>query len=430
MRTLTHRLPGLVLTDHEFTVPLDHARPDGPTISVFAREAVAPQLERVDLPWLAFFQGGPGYQAPRPDSRSGWLKRALQEYRVLLLDGRGTGRSTPVTFQTLARLGSPQAQAEYLTHFRADSIVQDAELIRRELLGADGRWAVLGQSFGGFCVTHYLSAAPAGLREAIITGGLPPLDRPVDDVYQATYRRVLEKNRRYFERYPEDQPLAQEIVAYLLANDVRLPGGGRLSPRRFQQLGGAFGASDGFERVHYLLEGAFVEGPGGRELSYGFRRGFEEWFSFETNPIYALLHEAEYCQGAASRWSAERVRADFPEFDAAPGRPVLFTGEMIYPWMFEEYEYLRPLREAAEILAAHEEWPPLYDLEVLRANAVPCAAAIYYDDMYVERAYSEEAAATIRGLRAWVTNEYEHNALRADGERLLDRLLGMLRGEV
>jgi len=66
---------------------------------------------------------------------------------------------------------------------------------------------------------------------------------------------------------------------------------------------------------------------------------------------------------------------------------------------------------------------------VLRADAVPCAAAIYYDDMYVERAYSEETAATIRGLRVWVTNEYEHNALRADGERLLDRLLAILRGE-
>ena len=54
---------------------------------------------------------------------------------MLLLDQRGTGRSTPLTFQTLATLGSPQAQADYLKHFRADSIVRDAELIRRELLG-------------------------------------------------------------------------------------------------------------------------------------------------------------------------------------------------------------------------------------------------------------------------------------------------------
>jgi len=430
MRTVTHRIPGLILTDHQFAVPLDYARPDGEQITVFAREVIAPGKEDAELPWLVFFQGGPGGEAPRPEDRSGWLKRALQEYRVLLLDDRGTGRSTPVTHQTLARCGSPQAQAEYLARFRAEDIVRDAELIRRELLGAEGRWSVLGQSFGGFCVVHYFSAAPDGLREAIMTGGLPPLDRPVDDIYRATYRRVLDKNRRYFERYPEDQALAREIVDYLTAHDVRLPGGGRFTPRRFQQLGIVFGFSTGFELIHYLLEGAFVHGPTDRELSYAFLRGVENRFSFEISPIYALLHEAEYCQGEASRWSAERIRAEYPEFDLAPGKPVVFTGEMIYPWMFEDYEHLRPLREAAELLAEKADWPRLYDLDVLRANTIPCAAAIYYDDMYVERTYSEETAAAIRGLRAWVTNEYEHNSLRADGERVLDRLLGMVHGEV
>ena len=429
MRLATHRLPGLVLTDHQFTVPLDHAHPDGREITVFAREVVTPGKEEADLPWLVFFQGGPGFPAPRPEGNTGWLRRALKEFRVVLLDERGTGRSSPVTHQTLARLGSPQEQAEYLTHFRADSIVQDAEWVRRELVGPEGRWLALGQSFGGFCVTHYLSAAPGGLSGAIMTGGLPSLTRPTDDVYKATYRRVRAKNECYFARYPEDQALTQEIATYLASHEVELPGGGRLSPRRFQQLGMAFGASDGFERVHYLLEGAFVEGAHGRELSYTFLRGFENSFSFDTNPIYALLHEAEYCQNDASRWSAERVRAEYPEFHWAPGKPFLFTGEMVYPWMFEEYVCLRPLRQAAEILAEWDGWPRLYDLEVLRANTVPCAAAIYYDDMYVERAYSEETAATVRGLRAWVTNEYEHNALRADGERLLDRLLAMLRGE-
>ena len=30
-----------------------------------------------------------------------------------------------------------------------------------------------------------------------------------------------------------------------------------------------------------------------------------------------------------------------------------------------------------------------------------------------------ETAATLRGLRTWITNEYEHNGIRADGERVL-----------
>lgn len=301
MKTLpTHCPPGLVLTGLEFQVPLDHARPGADLITVFARAVVAPDKEHADLPWLVFFQGGPGFPSPRPLARDGWLKRALQDYRVLLLDQRGTGRSTPLTFQTLAHLGQPQAQAEYLRHFRASAIVRDAEFIRRELIGETGRWSVLGQSFGGFCVTHYLSAAPEHLDAALITGGLPPLERPVDDIYKATYRRVLDRNRRYYERYPDDAALARDIAAYLSTHDMRLPGGGRLTPRRFQQLGSAFGASTGFEEVHYLLEEAFVDGPSGREISYTFLRGVEKFTSFETNPIYALLHEAEYCQQEAS----------------------------------------------------------------------------------------------------------------------------------
>ncbi len=423
-----HRLPGLVLKGHEFRVPLEYTNPGRGHISVFAREAVDPTKEKDDLPWLVFFQGGPGFGAPRPSENSGWLKRALEEFRVLLLDQRGTGRSTPVTAQSLARLGDGAAQAEYLRHFRADAIVQDTEMIRRELLGDDSKWSVLGQSYGGFCVVHYLSAAPEGLREALITGGLPSLERPVEDVYRATYAIVRAKNRHYYARYPQDAALTQRIAERLANEEICLLNGDPLSVRRFQQLGFHFGMSDGYEKVHYLLEDAFVDGKRGQEFSYGFLRGFDQSFDFDTNPIFAILHESIYCQGRASRWAAEAVRGEFAEFNWQMGAPLYFTGEMIYPWLFDEYRELRPLKQAAEILAASEAWPSLYDVATLRQNQVPCAAAIYYEDMYVPRQYSEETAATIGGLRAWITNEFEHNGLRADGERLLGRLLALARG--
>lgn len=35
---------------------------------------------------------------------------------------------------------------------------------------------------------------------------------------------------------------------------------------------------------------------------------FDSWMSWDTNPLYALLHESIYCQGAASNWSAQRIR--------------------------------------------------------------------------------------------------------------------------
>jgi pimeloyl-ACP methyl ester carboxylesterase len=394
----TYRFHGLTTHPHFFTVPLDHAKPNGNTIRIFGREVVATSRENDSLPWLVFLQGGPGFGAPRPEDHSGWLKRALQEYRVLLLDQRGTGLSTPVTHQTLARFTSPAEAADYLKHFRADAIVQDAELIRKQLAGEQTRWSILGQSYGGFCAVHYLSAAPQGLREVFITGGLPSLYRPADDVYRATYKRVKNKNDLFYARYPDDEGRVQEIIKTLMSQNVTLPGGSILSPRRFQQLGLGFGASGGFEKIHYLLENALIEGTQGAELSYAFLRGVEDLQAFDTNPIFAILHESIYCQEAASNWAAERVRKEYPEFELSPSHRVLFTGEMIYPWMFDEYAYLQPLKEAAHLLAEYGDWPRLYDIPTLQANTVPCAAAMYYNDMYVERQYSEETAQTIRGI--------------------------------
>lgn len=428
MKLATHRIPGLVLTDHEFAVPLNHQQPTADTLTVFAREVVTPENEHKELPWLVFLQGGPGFPSPRPTTKSSWLKRALQEYRVLLLDQRGTGRSTPVTFQSMSRFSLAREQADYLSHFRADAIVQDCELIRQELIGLDSQWSVLGQSYGGFCVVHYLSVAPESLRDAFITGGIPPTPGSVDGVYRATYQRLLEKNRRYYERYPDDMERARQIVDHLQHNDVFLPTGDRLTARRFQQGGLPFGMSDGFETLHYVLEQAFV--PGSSELSYGFLRNFENLFHFDTNPIYALLHEPIYCEGFAANWSAERVHAEFPAFEIQPDQPIFFTGEMIYPWMFDEYRHLEPLRDAAHVLAATDTWPALYDPETLNQNSVPCAAAVYYNDMYVDRRLSEETAAKIKGIKLWITTEYEHNGLRADGNKILDHLIKMVRGEV
>jgi hypothetical protein len=102
---------------------------------------------------------------------------------------------------------------------------------------------------------------------------------------------------------------------------------------------------------------------------------------------------------------------------------------MIYPWLFEEDSALQPLREASEILARHDGWPRLYDAERLRANRVPVAAAIYADDMYVERTFSEETAQAIGNCRYWLTNEFQHNGLRADGTTVLGRLIELARGE-
>ena len=406
--TATYRVPGAILVEREHRVSLDHARPDGPAITVFTREVADP--DGVDRPYLVFLQGGPGFEATRPTSPpSGWMKRALHDYRVLLLDQRGTGRSTPVG--PLIPGQTAADQAAYLANFRADAIVRDAEWIRGEL-GVE-RWSVLGQSFGGFTALTYLSIAPEGLREALITGGLAPIGRPVDDVYAATWRRVIAANRRYLERYPDDGARVREIHRRLAAEDVRLPSGDRLTVRRFRQLGLWLGDSAGFEHLHHVLELPFG--------SPAFLHDVEGGVRFARNPIYATLHESSYADGGATRWSAARLLPAEIEGSEA------FTAEHVFPWMFEDYGALRAHRDAAGLLAEHP-WPRLYDADRLAHNEVPVAATIYADDLYVERAFAEETAAAVRGLRAWVTSEYAHNGLRADGERVLGRLIDLVRG--
>ena len=408
MAETTYRIQGATLTEREHSVPLDHAHPDGASITVFTREVAAP--DGGDRPYLVFLQGGPGFEATRPTSPpTGWMKRALADYRVLLLDQRGTGRSTPVG--PVIPGDTPEAQASYLTHFRADSIVRDAEHIRGEL--SVERWSILGQSFGGFTSMTYLSIAPEGLSEAFITGGLAPIGRPVDDVYAATYRRLIASNRRYFERYPDDRPRADEILRRLDAENVELPSGERLTGRRFRQLGGWLGDSAGFEYLHHVIELPFG--------SPAFLHDAQDGVKYGRNPIYATLHESSYADGVATRWSAHRL------LPAEVEEQKLFTAEHIFPWMWEDYAELRPHRAAAELLAEHQ-WPVLYDQDQLRRNEVPVAATIYVNDLYVERDFAEETAATIRGIRTWQTDEYEHNGLRADGERVLGRLIDLVRG--
>ncbi|EPB4565213.1 alpha/beta hydrolase, partial [Vibrio vulnificus] len=251
------------------------------------------------------------------------------------------------------------------------------------------------------------------------------LSRHPDEVYQATFKRTMDKNQAFFAQFPHAQALCQRIADHLLENDEYLPNGQRFTVEQFQQLGIHFGMSDTFLSTYYLLENAFIEINGQTVLRYEFLHQMLQQQSFHTNPIYALLHESIYCQGFASQWSAHRVRQSLEAFNYQKGKAFYFTGEMVFPWMFEQYATLQPLKQAAELLAAKVDWMPLYDAEQLAQNRVPVSCAVYADDMFVEMDFSRETLSLIPNAKAWITNEYEHNGLRADGERILDVLIAM-----
>ncbi|MDZ5078028.1 alpha/beta fold hydrolase [Nesterenkonia sp. HG001] len=425
-------LDGTRLVEHRLQVPLDHADPGAEQLQLFAREFVSAEAaergpEQVSrMPWLLYLQGGPGGKGVRPARLPSWMQEAGRRFRILMLDQRGTGLSTPLTRHHVLRRGRPAEQAAHLRHFRADSIVRDAEAFRRHL--GLRSWSVLGQSFGGFCTLTYLSAFPESLDRALITGGLAPLTGHADQVYRATYTKMAARNREHFSRFPEDRERLDEVVDHLRRHEVRLPDGSPLTVPRLQMLGMLLGGNTRADLLHFLLEEAF-DAAGPDVLSDTFLSAVHQQISFAAAPMYALMHESIYGQPAdltegrgATGWAAERILEEHPEFSPAAASPLL-TGEMILRHHVALDPVLAPLADAADRLAAVEDWTPLYDTDRLARNTVPAAAAVYRDDVYVARELSLETAAQVAGLSVWETAEHHHDGLHDDGARILRELL-------
>ena len=424
----SYLIPGIRVTDHAVPVPLDWradaaGHTGGETITLFARELVDPVRQREDLPVLVYLQGGPGGKGPRPTGPDGWIGEALKSYRVLLLDQRGTGRSTRIEGGILRARGTAEQQAAYLSMFRADSIVKDAEHLRQTLYGGR-RWQTLGQSYGGFLTLTYLSQAPQGLSASHVTGGLASIRPDAREVYRRTYPRVVAKNAEFYERYPHDVDRIARIADRLSSGDVRLPDGDVLTVRRFQSLGIDFGMKPGYERMHWLVDEA-LDDRTETGLTETFLAQVLARSSYDDNPLFAALQESIYGQASsgATGWAAQAERDTRPEF-AETARPLTFTGEMMYPWMFDEIRALRPFADAVNLLAERTDWEPLYDLDRLAANEVPLAAAVYYDDMYVDAGLQLETVAHVGNAHAWVTNEYEHDGIGSP--RVFPRLRQMI----
>jgi pimeloyl-ACP methyl ester carboxylesterase len=429
-------------------VPRDYSNPSAGHIQLFARSALkaekpadysstsTPDPKKTQLPWLVYLQGGPGFECRSPQNVS-WTQTILDKgYQVLMLDQRGTGLSTAISQSSLQLRGDEKVQAEYMKSFRADSIVRDCEAIRKALTAEypedKKKWSIMGQSFGGFCATTYLSFYPEGLKEAFLFGGLPPLRSNADEGYERLYARVKQRNEQYYTKYPEDVERVKRIIKLLTRfgdTTVRVQGGeGYMTARRFLQLGIYFGKHGGFDDVHELVLKADTDLSQFGHLTRPTVLALEAAQSWDTNVIYALLHEPIYCQGEAASWSAERVMAKFPEFaleKVDSSEPVYFTGEMIYPFMFDCYPELMKLKTVGQLLAEEKDWPKLYDEEQLRKNEVPTYAAVYVDDMYVDFNLSMEMANTIKGCKPFITNTMYHNAIGAKTDDVLKEIFKM-----
>lgn len=413
MTTTTRRLHGLTIDDHLITVPLVWDDDTDPrTLDVHA--AVVSREGGEQLPYLVFLQGGPGHEAPRPfraPASPSWLDVALQHYRVVLLDQRGTGKSSPVSDELLA-LGS-DAVAEHLTHLRADAIVRDCEAVRQHL-GAQ-TWNSLGQSFGGFTTLAYLSRFPGSLDRVLITGGLSAVGRHPDDVYSLTYDKMREASLAYYRRFPGHRDAMGRLADLAAAGRIVLPDGEAVSVSRLRSVGSLLGSDDGWQRLWQLLD----QDP----ATNAFRHDLAAALPFGgRNPLYFVFHESSYADGFATNWSAERAEPDDFRQD-----PTLLTGEHVRREWCDTVPAFKPWRDVTLGLAQYE-WPRLYDADALAAADVRGAAVVYYDDRYVPLEYSMETAALMPGLRTWVTSQHEHSGLRTGD--VLSRLIDLAQDRI
>jgi hypothetical protein len=184
--------------------------------------------------------------------------------------------------------------------------------------------------------------------------------------------------------------------------------------------------STGVDALHWALDTADLDADG--VPSEAFRQWVQTETGFTANPLYAVLQEVIYHQGARTGgWAAQAELDRRPEF-APDARPLALTGEAIFPWMFAQVRALRPFQAAAQTLAARTAWEPLYDLDRLAANEVPLAAVQYVDDPYVDLDLALGTADGIGNAQVWVTNEYLHDGLRAAGDVILPRLVDLAAG--
>jgi hypothetical protein len=257
--------------------------------------------------------------------------------------------------------------------------------------------------------------------------------------------------------YPGDIALVKRIVNKLLEEPAALPSGGTLTARRFLQLGMSLGGSpSSFASLHSLFSSAFLQPDDERTEMFtkAFLRAVDMDQPFDDYPIYYWLHESIYADGpkhnSPTNWAAHRAyeaKIQTPSgFDyrlTAPlksdERPTLFFGEMVFPWMAEDYAECAGVgcTALAYALAAKDDWGRLYDgdhmRQVLGDGRSKAAAAVYHDDMYVD--FDCCMKVTSRGgpleqCKVYVTNEYQHSGLRDAGATIFAKLHGMATGSI
>ena len=75
----------------------------------------------------------------------------------------------------------------------------------------------------------YLSFAQQGLKQVLLTGGIPPIGKgcTADAANRACFEQIRRQNDKYYKRFPRDIEEVREVVNYLAESEK---GGVRIYP--------------------------------------------------------------------------------------------------------------------------------------------------------------------------------------------------------
>jgi pimeloyl-ACP methyl ester carboxylesterase len=172
----------------ELEVPEDRSKPDGRKIKIFAAVLPANTVTPKDDP-LVILAGGPGQAASYLGPFAARLTELRRTRDVVLIDQRGTGRSSPLScpafkprvdeaFETdpvpRARecVQELSAQGVDASQYTTTAWIADLEAMR-EALGYT-RWNLWGGSYGTRVAQEYLRRYPDRVRTMTLDGVAPP----------------------------------------------------------------------------------------------------------------------------------------------------------------------------------------------------------------------------------------------------------------
>ena len=428
----SYRQPGTVLTDHTFTVPLDHDEPGGERSRCSPARWSRPARPRPTCPGWCSSRAGPGSAAPRPAGRAAWLGPGARR-----LPGAAArpARHRPLHPGQPADAGRARHRAaagRLPAHCSGPTrSSRDAELIRRaghrrraverarpelrRLLHGD--LPVPGAGGAPRGVHHRRPARPG--RHAPTTSTGPPTEGGA-----ARTRRTTSATRWTWTR-PAGSPGSWP------ASDVRA------ARRRAAHRGGVPDPRPDAGREHRQRTTCTTcsRTPfAGGGLSDDFLHGVRRTAQLRRRPAVRGAARGRATRRARpTRWSAQRIRAEFAEFDpaAAAGRrrAAAVHRRDDLPVDVRGRPGAAPAARGGGRPGASGDWP-----RALRrgpAGGERGARSRPRSTTTTCTCRREISLPTARGdprPAAWVTNEYEHDGLRTSNGAVLDRLLALARG--